>query len=80
VGAEERVGRDCGEDGVGGEPDGDAEGSSGGTDEGVWCWASPLVVALASTRAVDFAVVGGTTLGGLEELKKRPPGGFENKE
>lgn len=38
---------------------------------------------LASTRVADFAeaLAGGTTLGGFDELKKRPPpGGFENKE
>lgn len=37
---------------------------------------------LASTRVVDFAeaLAGGTTLGGFDELKKRPPGGFENRE
>jgi len=34
-----------------------------------------LLVVFDSTR-----VAGGTTLGGLDELKKRPPGGFENKE
>jgi hypothetical protein len=28
----------------------------------------------------DFALAGGTTLGGLDELKKRPPGGFEKRE
>ena len=37
---------------------------------------------LASTRVADFAeaLAGGTTLGGFDELKKRPPGGFENRE
>jgi hypothetical protein len=34
----------------------------------------------ASTRVADFALAGGTTLGGLDELKKRPPGGFEKRE
>jgi hypothetical protein len=40
----------------------------------------PVAVAPFSTRAADFALAGGTTLGGLEELKKRPPGGFEKRE
>jgi hypothetical protein len=81
VGAEESgVGRDSGGDGWEEVPDGgDVEESSGKDEEGC-CWDSPLGV-LASTReGDDFALAGGTTLGGFEELKKRPPGGFENRE
>jgi hypothetical protein len=57
------------------------EASSGKEDEVCCCWVSPLAV-LASTRVADFAeaLAGGTTLGGFDELKKRPPGGFENRE
>ena len=55
--------------------------SSGKGDDVCCCWVSPLAV-LASTRVGDFeeALAGGTTLGGFDELKKRPPGGFENRE
>jgi hypothetical protein len=58
--------------------------ASSGKDDDVCCCCccvSPLAV-LASTRVADFAeaLAGGTTLGGFEELKKRPPGGFENRE
>ena len=56
----------CGADAEGTGED-EREGSSGG-DEGSL---------FASTRVGDFA---GTTLGGLEELKNLPPGGFENRE
>ena len=81
VGAAEGVGR-AGEDNA--VLDGDVvvvpEASSGEGDD-VCCCVSPLAV-LASTRVADFAeaLAGGTTLGGFEELKKRPPGGFENRE
>ncbi len=82
VGATESVGR-AGED----DPalDGDVvvvpEASSGKDDDVCCCWVSLLAV-FASTRVADFAeaLAGGTTLGGFDELKKRPPGGFENKE
>ena len=57
------------------------EASSGNGDDVCCCCVSPLAV-LASTRVADFAeaLAGGTTLGGFDELKKRPPGGFENRE
>ena len=56
------------------------EGSSG-KDEDCCCWVSPFAE-LASTRVGDFAeaLAGGTTLGGFDELKNRPPGGFEKRE
>ena len=82
VGTTEGVGR-AGED----DPalDGDVvvvpEESSGRGEDTCCCWVSPLAV-LASTRVADFAeaLAGGTTLGGFDELKKRPPGGLENRE
>jgi hypothetical protein len=82
VGAADGVGR-AGED----DPalDGDVvvvpEASSGKDDDACCCWVSPLAV-LASTRVAGFAeaLAGGTTLGGFDELKKRPPGGLENRE
>ena len=68
-----------------------AEGTGEGGVEvssGVDCWGSLLLLlllgVLASTRVGDFALLAlappGTTLGGLEELKNLPPGGFENRE
>ncbi len=82
VGAAEGIGR-------AGEEDAAVEGvivvvpeASSGKDEDVCCCCvSPLAV-LVSTRVADFAeaLAGGTTLGGFEELKKRPPGGFEKRE
>jgi hypothetical protein len=55
------------------------EGSSGkGEDACCCCWVSLLFV-LVSTRVAAFAEAG-ITLGGFDELKKRPPGGFENRE
>lgn len=56
------------------------EGSSG-KDEDCCCWVSPFAE-LASTRVADFAeaLAGGTTFGGFDELKKRPPGGLEKRE
>jgi hypothetical protein len=82
VGAVEGVGR-AGED----DPALDEDvvvvpvASSGKGEDVCCCWVSPLAV-LVSTRVADFAeaVAGGTTLGGFEELKKRPPGGFEKRE
>jgi hypothetical protein len=76
VGAAEGVGR-AGED----DPalDGDVvvvpEASSGKVEDVCCCCVSPLAAALASTRVADFAkaLAGGTTLGGFDELKKRPP-------
>jgi len=61
--------------------DEDVEESSGKDEDACCCWGSPLAV-FASTRVADFgeALAGGTTLGGFDELKKRPPGGFENRE
>jgi hypothetical protein len=83
VGAADGVGR-AGEDNP--ALDGDVvvvPEASSGKDDDVCCWVS-LVAVLASTRVVDFAeaLAGGTTLGGFDELKKRPPppGGFENRE
>ena len=83
VGAAEGVGRAGEEDPA---LDGDVvvvpEVSSGnGDDACCCCCVSPLAVP-ASTRVTDFAeaLAGGTTLGGFDELKKRPPGGFENRE
>ena len=62
---------------VEGTGDGGVEGSSA-------CWGSLLLLGvLASSRVGDFALLAlapGTTLGGLEELKNLPPGGFENRE
>ena len=67
-----------------------AEGTGEGGVEvssGADCWGSLLLLllgVLASTRVGDFALLAlappGTTLGGLEELKNLPPGGFENRE
>ena len=55
----------------------DEEESSGEGEEA--CCGSFVLV--PSTRVGDFAVLAaGTTLGGFEELKNLPPGGFENRE
>jgi len=83
MGPVEGVGR-AGEEEVALDGDDDvvAEGSSGKDEDACCCcWVSPLAV-LASTRVAGFAeaLAGGTTLGGFDELKKRPPGGFENRE
>src|SRR6266702_1145489 len=83
VGAEVNAGRagECGGEAEG-KGEGGTEGSSGGDEDD--CWGSlllPLLLGvLASTRVGDFALAEGTTLGGLDELKNLPPGGFENRE
>lgn len=80
VGAETNAGR-AGECGgvVDGTGEGGAEESSGVDEEA--CWGSLLFGVLASTRVGVFALLApGTTLGGFDELKNLPPGGFENKE
>lgn len=80
MGSAEGVGETAEEVTFDGDED-DVEESSGKDEDACCCWVSPLVV-LASTRVADFgeALAGGTTLGGFDELKKRPPGGFENRE
>lgn len=84
--AEVNPGRDgeCGAEAEG-TGEGGAEGSSGGDgEEEEACCGSLLLLLLlgvpASTREGDFALAAGTTLGGLDELKNLPPGGFENRE
>jgi hypothetical protein len=69
----------CGGEGTG---EGGTEDSSGvEEEEEEACCGSLLGLLLAaSTRVGDFALAEGTTLGGLEELKNLPPGGFENRE
>ena len=82
MGAAEGIGWTEGEGvALDGDDDDVVEESSGKDEDAGCCWVSTLVV-LASTRVGDFAEapVGGTTLGGFDELKKRPPGGFENRE
>lgn len=83
VGAADGVGRAGDDDPALGEDVVVVPEASSGKEDDVCCccWVSPLAV-LASTRVADFAeaVAGGTTLGGFDELKKRPPGGFENRE
>jgi len=82
VGAAEGIGRVGEEDAaVDGAVVVVAEESSGKDEEACCCCVSPLAV-LASTRVADFAeaLAGGTTLGGFDELKKRPPGGLEKRE
>jgi hypothetical protein len=83
MGAVEGVRNTGGEDvALDGDDDADfVDGSSGKDEDACCCWVSPLAV-LVSTRGADFgeALAGGMTLGGFDELKKRPPGGFENRE
>jgi hypothetical protein len=63
-----------------GTGEGGEEGSSDGEEEEEEACCGSFVL-LPSTRVGFFAVLAaGTTLGGLEELKNLPPGGFENRE
>ena len=80
MGATKGVGRIAGEVPLGGD-EVDVEESSFEDADACCCWVSPLAVP-ASTRVADFgeALAGGTTLGGFDELKKRPPGGLEKRE
>jgi hypothetical protein len=82
VGAAEGVGRASEEDAAVEEVVVVVPEPSSGKDEDVCCCCVSLLAVLVSTRVGDFAeaLAGGTTLGGFDELKKRPPGGFEKRE
>jgi len=62
-----------------GTGEGGVEGSSE-EDEEDCCGSLALLLLLVASTRVLLAVGVGTTLGGLEELKNLPPGGFEKRE